>query len=236
MTIAFIIGGGWWLLFNMYHYGISEAILSKTLIEVTHRNARVELENLGYAARGLNIKHLLILNAHNFITETYLAFVANMDWLRIKVASYHYGFYLWIVVGIVLNGFILCYQTVQFFVLRFQRIHFESFPGKYIFEILLYSAILMQIYFYTNHNVKLDIQIQGKYLMTMFVPMTILGLSFYGKVLDYLRERFEYFSISKDAKIVIFSLLMVTPVLLHLDALFNYVIPFYWPTMEFKPF
>ena len=72
--------------------------------------------------------------------------------------------------------------------------------------------------------------------MTMFVPMTILGLSFYGKVLDYLRERFEYFSISKDAKIVIFSLLMVTPVLLHLDALFNYVIPFYWPTMEFKPF
>lgn len=232
MSLTFIVGGGWWLIFNMYHYGFSEIILSKTVTEVTSRHVQLDLTKLGYGVQGIGVRHLLFLNFNNFLGATYIAFVGNLDWLRIRVGSLQYGFYLWIVVGIVLNALVLAYQMIDYFWNRFRGITFESFPRTYVFEIILYASILLQIYLYTWHNVVSDIQIQGKYLMTIFIPMLILALSFFQKMVIYLRGRFDYIQVPVGLKATALVLLFALPVVVHLDALVDYVIPFYWPDME----
>lgn len=232
MAFAFIIGGGWWLIFNMYHYGVSEFMLSKTVEEITNRNKTIDFAQLGYAAKDIGIKHLLIVNFDNFLGATYIAFVGNLDWLRIRVGSLQYGFYLWIIAGILLNGLVLIYQSVDYAWKRWTGVTFENYPRTFILEILFFFAILLQIYMYTDHNVNADIQIQGKYLMTIFIPMLVLALSFYQKMFVYLSERFDYFEAPNALKITILVVLFSLPVLVHLDALVDYVIPFYWPELE----
>ena len=232
MGLVFIVSGGWWLIFNVYHYGLSNFRLSNIALELMNNHATISIENLGYGAYGYGIKQLLLVNFHNFIGGSYIAFVGNLDWLRLQVGSLQYGFYLWVVVGIVLNSFILLYQMIEFVVARIKRETFEQFPRVFIFELILYCAIALQVYFYVDHNISRDIQIQGKYLMTTFIPMLILGLSFYGKVIDYLVERFQQFKLPQATKISIVCVLMVAPILVHLNALVDHVIPFYWPQVN----
>jgi len=197
-----------------------------------NNHATIQIDNLGYGAKGFGIQHLLIANLHNFIGGSYIAFVGNLDWLRLRVGSLQYAFYLWVVVGIVLNSFILFYQMIEFIHARLKRETFEQFPRVFIFELILYFAIIMQVYFYADHNISRDIQIQGKYLMAAFIPMLILALSFYSKASNYLLGRFDQFSLPQVAKIAIVCVLMLTPVLVHMDALVDHVIPFYWPQMN----
>ena len=232
MTLVFIVGGGWWLLFNVYHYGLNDFRLSNIAVELMNQHSRVELTNLGYGAYGIGIKQLVFLNYHNFIGATYIAFVGNMNWLDLKVGDWQYGFYLWVVIGIILNGFILLYKSAEFVIERLRLLTFEKMPKYILFELLLYIAIILQIYLFLDHNVSADIQIQGKYLMTILLPMLILALSFYIKVIDYLRERFREFALPSVAKNAIFCILVAIPVLVHLDALVNHVVPFYWPQVN----
>ena len=232
MSIAFIVGGGWWLLFNVYQYGPNNFQLSDIAVELMNNHATIPVTNIGYDASNIGIKQLLIVNYHNFIGNSYIAFVGNLDWLRLKVGSLQYGFYLWVVIGIVLNSFILLYQMIEFGVDRLKRLTFEQFPRAFVFELILYFAIALQVYLYTRHNVYTDIQIQGKYLMAVFIPMLILALSFYSKVLNYLNQRFDQFELPRSVKIAFIIVLIATPVLIHLDAIVMHVIPFYWPEVS----
>ncbi len=229
MTTVFIIAGGWWLLFNMYHYGPSEIILSKTIADMSARHSTLDLSQFGFAAQGIGMKQLLFLNHKNFLGATYIAFVGNLDWLRLRVGPLQYAFYLWLVIGFVLNGMVLAYQTVQHFIVRIQGVSFESFPRLFVFEYILYIAILLQFVLYTRLNVYMDIQIQGKYLMTMFIPMLILALSFFQKSMSYLKNRFEYIEVPFGVKWGVLAILFALPIVVHLDALVDHVIPFYWP-------
>lgn len=232
MSAVFIIGGGWWLIFNMYQYGISEIFLSKTVAEVTSRNARIDLDALGYGSQGIDMAHLLAMNFNNFLGATYIAFVGNLDWLRIKLGSLQYGFYMWMLAGITLNAMVLAYQTVDYCWKRFDGLIYDSYPRTFIFEVLLYAAIVLQLLVYTHHNVYSDIQIQGKYLMTMFIPMVILALSFFSKALTYLADRFSHVDTHQAVKLSALVLIMLLPFVMHIDALVDYVIPFYWPQLE----
>lgn len=232
MALAFVIGGGWWLLFNMYHYGIGDVILSNVSQKMSEKHAVLDLTSLGFQARGLGIQHLIFLNSLNFLGATYIAFVGNLDWLRLHVGSLQYGFYMWILVGIVLNAMVLAYQTIAYFWERIRGISFESYPRANMFEILLYFAIILQFFLYTWHNVMMDVQVQGKYLMTIFIPMLILALSFVRKACLYLSQRFEYIEIPMGIKASVLVVLFALPIIVHLDALVDYVIPFYWPNLE----
>ena len=232
MSLAFIVGGGWWLLFNMYHYGASDIILSKTVAKLAENTAKLDLESLGFKMQGLGVNQLLFLNSKNFIGATYIAFIGNLDWLRLKVGSMQYAFYLWIIVGFVLNAFILLYQSIEYWLSRlsFQDTGFSI--RLFVFELILYFSLILQLYIYTRHNVYSDIQIQGKYLMPIILPMTILGVAFYFRAYRYLRDRFSEITIPTQFIAVGLFGLFLLPVVIHVDALVDHVIPFYWPNFE----
>jgi len=233
MGLAFIVGGGWWLIFNVFHYGLDDYRLSNVVAELAESRSTLDLSALGFKMKGLDIQHLIFLNSKNFLGASYIAFVANLDWLRLKVGTLQYGFYLWMIAGFVLNTIVLAYQTAMHLMSRLTYSDTEFSWGQFKFETILYIAVLLQFYIYTYHNVESDVQIQGKYLMTIFVPLLILSLSFYKKAIDYLTWRFAgVIEIPTAIQYSLFASLIALTVLIHIDALVDFVIPFYWPNME----
>ena len=65
--VVFILSGGWWFAFNVYHYGIDDPLQKKitnTLIE-QHRRLPPDA-GVGFAAQGIGFYELLIENYKNF--------------------------------------------------------------------------------------------------------------------------------------------------------------------------
>lgn len=217
MLIAFLIAGGWWLGFNMFHYGWNDPFLSAVGSEITERYSKVDLTKYGFQAKGVHIRQLLFDNYMNFIPATYMAFIGHLDWLTLRLGSVQYGFYLFLVLGLVINIPFLIAESIQT-KFKDRKVHFEW---------LLYLAIGLQIIAYTWANVYRDIQIQGKYLLPVILPLLILGLSFYTKLFSNSQWSSGGFLYS-----ILFLLILLAPIVVHLEALVNYVIPFYWPNVD----
>ena len=235
MGVIFIATGGWWLLFNMYHYGWNDPVLSKVSQALVQKYATYNLSEFGFSAKhGIEMKHLLILNFMNFIGASYQAVVGHLDWLKLRVGSLQYGFYLWMVCAIALNLICLLIDTGKLFVKNnAPDLDKDSTELKIIigFQWIMYSAIIIQVLIYTWHNVYQDIQIQGKYLMPVLIPLLILAFSFVQRVDHFLKANKRDMTISKTRNFALLLVLFSIPVLVHLDALVDYVIPFYWPNM-----
>lgn len=240
MGTMFVIAGGWWLLFNMYHYGWSEAMLSKTVEMLTDKYARYDLSEYGFSAKhGVEMRHLLVLNFMNFIGASYQAFIGHLDWLRLRVGSMQYGFYLWMVVAMALNLVVLTIDTYKFLLEKMikKTVSAESIKTDEIksigFQWIMYAAIIIQVLLYTWHNVNKDIQIQGKYLMPVMVPILILSFAFIERFLQFFQEKSSHFySPPKKFRYLGVLILFALPIIVHLDALVDYVIPFYWPNVQ----
>jgi len=217
MIFAFIIAGGWWLAFNMFHYGWDDPFLSRVGIEITARYSKIDLNEYGFKAEGVYIKELLFDSYKNFVPATYMAVVGHLDWLKLRLGSIQYGFYLFLVFGVVANVAFLISETIL-----------TKFKSRQVqFEWLLYIAIALQILAYAWANVYRDIQIQGKYLLPVILPMLILGLSFYVKLIDSPDGRRRSFSGA-----ILMLLVLLAPIFVHLDAIIGHVIPFYWPDLD----
>lgn len=217
MIIAFIGAGGWWLCFNMINYGWNDPLLLGVGLEMTGRHSTIDLSKYGFQAEGAYIKELLLRNHKGFIQETYMALIGYLDWLKIRLGPVQYGFYLFLIVGIVANIAFLISETVLT-KLKDRRVQFEW---------LLYVAIIIQIFAYTWLNVYKDIQIQGKYLLPVMLPMLILGLSFYTKLIGN-----SYGGQTGFLRSILLFLLLLVPIAVHLEALVNHVFPFYWPELK----
>ena len=217
MALTFILAGGWWLGFNMWHYGWDDPFLSELVLEVTARHVKIDLNQYGFLAEGVGMKKLLFGNHKEFIPATYVAVVGYLDWLKLRLGSIQYGFYLFLVFGVVANFAFLLSESILS-KLKDRHVQFEWF---------LYLAIAAQIVAYTWVNVYRDIQIQGKYLLPVILPMLILGLSFYTKAFNASVQR--RFSLSR---FLLLCVVLLAPIIVHADALVNHVIPFYWPNLE----
>jgi len=217
MLLAFIVAGGWWLGFNMFHYGLSDPFLSGIGAEITERYVRVDLSRHGFQAQGISISNLLLDNHKGFIFESYYAFVGYLGWLEIRLGVVQYGFYFILVFGLIANIAFLISETILT-KLKDRQVQLEW---------LLYLAIGLQILAYTWLNVYRDIQIQGKYLLPVVLPILILGLSFYVKMFGSSSRR--RFSVSRS---ILLLLLLLAPVFVHLHAIAEFVVPFYWPELE----
>ena len=222
MVLAFIFAGGWWLIFNMLHYGWNDPMLSKVIHKAAWENTAFDLNNFGFLAqKGVGFTELVFKNYGHFWQATYKAIVGHLDWLALKVGSLQYNYYLLFFAGVIANTFLLAYTLLT-----------SRFSNKMAwFEVLLYIGIATQFLAFIWVNIANDIQIQGKYIMPVILPIFLLSLSFYTKLFHLFSGNKVSPSYKKTSilGLVFAVLLLVSPILVHLDAIVDHVIPFYWP-------
>ena len=234
-AVVFILSGGWWFAFNMYHYGIDDPLLKKVTSSVIEQHRRLPKDaGVGFAAQGIGFYELIIENHKNFLGETAKATVGNLDWLRLKVGPLQYTVYMAIFFIAIFSYF---YNLAAFQVNRFRNVVDDSGRGRQIiFESLLLLMILFQILMYTWTNIYNDIQIQGKYIIPVFLAILILFFSGLNRlpatlsnINGWISQKGYSINNTTNRKIAAFlaGLLFVTYV--HWDAWVNYVIPFYKP-------
>lgn len=221
MLVAFILAGGWWFLFNMLHYGWDDPLMSKLMNDVVNRHASYDLTKFGFQAQGIGMRELLLENHRDFIGATYKAVVGHLDWLKIRVGSMQYGFYLLVVAGLLFNIVFLLSDSI---LKRFK-------DPLIIVEWILYFSIALQVFLYTWVNVYKDIQVQGKYILPVILPMLLLSLGCFNKLFGSSTAATRYQRTSLF-KYCILALILVAPMIVHLDALVDHVIPFYWPQAD----
>ncbi len=234
-AVMAVIGGGWWILFNIYHYGISDPVawkIQQVMID-KHRTLDVSQAH-GYAAIGIGFSELWFDNYKNFIGETFKSAVGNLDWLRLRVGPLQYLLYqivLWVAIGYYLLRLAGCVLVAV------GRRSWRVFDRRLLFETLLFAAILFQFFMYTWTNIRNDIQIQGKYLLPILMAVLLLFFLAVDWIRTWVRERTPQAGarqITLTSRVVSQGGLIVVVigiVAVHLDALINYVVPFYNPPL-----
>ncbi len=233
-AVCAVLAGGWWLGFNVYHYGIGDPLQSKIIREVAERHSRFPTDvQLGFAAHNIGYYDLVVKNHRKFWQATGISTVGNLDWLRLRVGWLEYTLY-----GMVL-ALALGYVLVRLARAPCALARNRAGPGadgrRLGIEALFLFAVVFQVYMYLWANIYNDIQLQGKYLLPVFLPVLILFLSALQSVTAWVKARLaangvEHIvlpvrAIGKAAGAGLIMLVIAA----HADALVNYVIPFYQP-------
>lgn len=233
MFITSIVGGGWWILFNMFHYGIDDPLQFKITRQMIDQYALLpDVLNKGFAARGFGFKDLLLHNQASFVTESFKGVVGNLDWVRLPVGKLQYGLYLF-VFCISLIGFVV--RLILSSVASGAHINSQSSTNHDLFESLLVALIGFQIFMYTWTNVHNDVQIQGRYLIPVLLPILLLFcavLMGLGKVNVAALENWFWPGVTRIQLSILHVVGVVAIVLIvsvHINALVSYVLPFYYP-------
>ncbi|MGA8262096.1 MAG: glycosyltransferase family 39 protein [Arenicellales bacterium] len=231
--VVLVLSGGWWILFNMYHYGPGDPFVGRTEAALEARHSRFPPgKEFGYAAKGVGYADLLLNDHDNFWGKTIASTIGNLDWLRIRLGPLQYGLYL----ALFLVGGI--YVVARVGALLYRRTvtgEDSSRDREVVFETLLVFAVLFQFCMYVWANMHNDIQLQGKYLLPVLLAPVLLGTSavraVVSRVAPSLMER-EPGAVILNGRTVQRATILGTAVVLlgvHIDGLVNYVVPFYRP-------
>lgn len=233
--LVFILSGGWWFAFNVHHYGIDDPLQRKIASQVLEDHRRLPPDmGVGYAAKGIGYYELVINNYRNFLGETAKATIGNLDWLKLRVGPLQYIFYM-AIFYIALVYYLI--SLAGFTLRKLAGVSIKGSSGKQVmFETLLFMMIIFQIFMYVWTNIHNDIQIQGKYIIPVFLAILLLFFSGAGQSVKFLSSSYirivqSDISFGKQAIrknfALAFALLFVAYV--HWNAWVNYVIPFYNP-------
>jgi len=232
--VVFILAGGWWFGFNIYHYGIDDPLQKKITNTVIEQHRRLPPdEGVGFAAQGIGFYELIIQNHKNFLGETAKATIGNLDWLKLKVGPLQYAVYK----AIFFFALFYYFFNLTTYQLRKFRgdLHDEKKRRQLVFETLLILIILFQILMYTWTNIHNDIQIQGKYIIPVFLAVLVLFFSGLERLpwpitnLSGRSEKSLSVNTSTNRRLMIISAALLFIVYIHWHAMVNYVIPFYKP-------
>jgi len=234
--VVLVLSGGWWVLFNVYHYGPGDPFaleIEQTLAAKHQRYAANK--DYGYKAEGAGYEALLFENYDGFWEKTIASTIGNLDWLRIRLGPLQYGLYL----ALFLLAFV--YVMVRLCGLLYRRIKSrppQDADGDIMLEVLLAFALVFQFYMYMWTNINNDIQLQGRYLLPAFLAVVLLGMSATKSIL----ARAAPVVVEDNPKDVVVSGsgvrkwsvagAIVFLVAIHVDAIFGYVIPFYRPVIH----
>ena len=228
--VSVMLGGGWWIGFNVYHYGVKDPLLLEISQEISTRHARIdEPTNRGFRAQGIGYRELIIENHRHFIGESFKSTVGNLDWLRLRMGWPQYKLYLLIVV---LAGCFYSLRLGSWLVLKSKSIESPDQDRSFLVETLLLASVAFQIFMYIRFNVEHDVQIQGKYLIPVFLPVWIL---FFASVraLKSGIDTFLELRLNLEARNVLYGAIGVASLVLtvgvHAHAIAAYVMPFYYP-------
>jgi len=231
-TIGIIIGGGWWIGFNIWHYGWYDPLLFKITAQTGAAHMKLAPEGVrSFADEGVNLTELVIGNYKGFVYETLISAIGNLDWLRLKLGLPQYLLYSLVLI----TG--LAYVPLQWFVALFSIVRgvAVSNPRRLLFETLLLGAIGFQFFMYARYNLLQEAQVQGKYLLPVLLCPLLLFFAAVEQLgrLRWLRQCLPVLAFGSPlggVRIALVPALMITLIaLIHIDALVRFVIPFYHP-------
>jgi len=230
-ALLFVLGGGWWIGFNIYHYGSDDPFALRISQEMTDKHRRLPPQAAyGYAARKIGFRELLLGNRDNFVGESFKSTVGNLDWLRLRMGGFQYGLY-GAFFGIALLYYL--FRVAEFFWLR-GRMRGDNLL-TFCLESLLAAALVFQILMYTWTNIHNDIQVQGKYLLPVLLALWLLALGGLQRLAEAAGRWLTRHGVDQQrltprllgrTALVGAGLLAV---IAHAHALVVYVVPFYQP-------
>ena len=231
--VVLILSGGWWIAFNMYHYGPGDPFVGRTEAALEAKYSRFPPgKKFGYAARGVGYADLLLHDHDDFWGKTIASTIGNLDWLRIRLGPLQYGLYLAL---FLLGG---GYVVLRVGALLYRRLVAGGGSPRdreVVFEALLLIAVLFQFCMYVWANMHNDVQLQGKYLLPVLLAATLPGMSAVratvSRLAPVLTEREPGAVLLEGRTVQQVSILGTVLVLLgvHIDGLLNYVVPYYRP-------
>jgi 4-amino-4-deoxy-L-arabinose transferase-like glycosyltransferase len=234
--LACVVAGAWWNAFNVYHYGPGDPFARSVQERIGALYRTIPDEALrGFAARGIGAADLLLHDADNFWPKTIRSTIGKLDWVRLDVGPLHYALYITVfVTGLAYAaGRLLGYPL---FAAR-SRARPNALLGRrqLALEALFLFAVVFQFAMYVLRNVDTEVQLQGKYLLPVLLPMMFLfgaALHAGGRGLTSgIRTRgMAYFAVRPAAAgAAALALMSAIAIGLHIQALTRYVIPYYWP-------
>lgn len=238
VAIWVIIGGGWWIIWNITNYGIDDPLARNVISALADKHSRRDVEGLGfYATYGVNMVGLLVLDFKGFWMATYKAVVGHIDWLALPMSPIQYLFYAPAVVAFILGVPLVIWRGFRALVgasvgapvltdiasfndqIGPQKRQFGTSYAILLF--LMLGALLLQFFVFVWHNVYNDIQIQGKYLLPAILPFLLVALSLPMAMMKNLMV--------KPAGVlnIVSMVLVLLTIAMHVHALTEVVIPFY---------
>lgn len=210
LLLVCLLSGGWWLVFNMVHYGVTDPTALRQAAEIQRNLSEIEPNREGYASLEISAYELLT-NYDQFLSKSYRSFIGYLEWLELDVGTSVYIFY-----GIV---FLLGIIGVAF---NSQKSHKETVYLDYLILII----ILNQCLFYVHHNWLRDIQPQARYILPIIMPLLYLFL----RLIQQLPQQLILVNYKKKelkSQTVISLILCFISLILFYQSWTQYIIPSY---------
>ena len=232
MSAGIVLGGGWWIGFNIWHYGWNDPLLFNIGNTISSQFIKIDPDQVrGFAAEGISFADLVLGDYKNFVDETLVSTIGNLDWLRLRLGLPQYALYTFVlVVGVV-------YVPLRWLGALFAVVRGQSSPDskRLLFESLLLLAIVFQFFVYALYEWQKEMQVQGKYLLPVLICPVILFFSWVEMVSR--SERFRgwrpflvFGSTLGGVRVPVLALIaMGAVVAVHIDGLRRFVIPYYDP-------
>ena len=161
LITLWVIAGGWWPIFNMFHYGVFDPTAlghaSQLQAELTSRLPNKQ----GYWSQGVSLWQLLT-NYDQFLSITFASFVGYLPWISMSVTLGVNTFYILAAVLVLAGSFSMARNTTV------------------MTWLAVWTFFLCQFAVYLHHNLLRDIQVDGRYLMpvlSVWVVVAMLGLA-----------------------------------------------------------
>ncbi len=233
--LGLFAGGGWWLVFNVYHYGWADPLLFNISAQLAEQHQRLQPSDIrGFGAEGVTLLGLIIGNYQSFIGESLISAIGNLDWLRLKLGAPQYALYMSVV------GTALVYFLLRLIVTGWRLIWAtgDDSGRRLAFETILTGAIVFQFIMYARYNLTSEIQVQGKYLLPILFCPLLLFFSAVKAIERSCRMRFWWPLVTfgdplRGIRVALVPWLSVAVIaLVHIDALARFVVPFYRPPAQ----
>lgn len=213
--LCFAVTAGWRIIFNIYHHGLDNPFNWNLDAQLNTLYATVNLDNvLNYKVQGKSYLDLLA-NFDNFLSRTFLSFVGQLDWLRLRVGPLQY-----IVYGLLIMATFLA-SVATLIKPLFMR---DYNKADYLFELSILAGWIFLFFMYMSFNINNDIQTQGKYVLPAFTGLLLILASCLRHFLSRDIERVQ----TALFKLAAFSLVLMSLVYIHAQAVYKYIIPFYY--------
>lgn len=224
ICVAVVIGGGWWVIFNMSHYGIDDPLLSRVSTRLSEQRAVIaDAGHRGYVSKGIGLSDLVLDNYKNFLGESYKATVGHLDWLRIRLGWLQYGLYA---IVFLIGISYLPLRKIRDWVGVSDRYDPGEPAAAGWFYWILFLMVLFQLAMYVRFNLYHDVQVQGKYLLPVLAPLLTLFSAALAVTVDFAGDRSRgVVRLPGAVWVVLFVGVIMGS---HLHALNAYVVPYYY--------
>lgn len=219
ITLSAILFGGWWVIFNTYHHGLSDPLnmsIEKRLAE-SHPDIIPGKAQTGIG-QGVGVGDILS-NHDDFLARTYWSTVGDLDWLRLKVGAYLFWLYAFV--------FVISLLYVMGRLASIISGKSRGEHGQVGLELSLFLGGVFLSVIYLYFNIYVDLQRQGKYLIPAFVAVIIFFISALVRLESLIVFKLKF-------RIFLAFIISSAFIYLHFHALFRVVIPFYHPGLIYE--